>query len=155
MLVMNIMYLLVQFITIQVQQYTLVSMSKKIWIFGKRIQLFYVCCRDEYNGETNDFFSCSWDKDFPISGGSRKLVEGWRFVEGTTITIKKRFSKRIRGASLFVSTEKKLKKKFTRGWRSPDRLPLDPPLFPIERELTLKNGNKLCFIVGLSRFLQN
>jgi hypothetical protein len=32
------------------------------------------------------------------SGGSRKLVRGWRFVEGAAITIKKRFSKRIRGA---------------------------------------------------------
>ncbi len=30
-------------------------------------------------------------------GGSRKLVRGWRFVEGMAITVKKRFSKRIRG----------------------------------------------------------
>jgi hypothetical protein len=30
-------------------------------------------------------------------GGSRKLVRRWRFVEGVAITIKKRFSKRIRG----------------------------------------------------------
>jgi hypothetical protein len=31
-------------------------------------------------------------------GGSRKLVRGWRFLEGVAIKIKKRFSKRIRGA---------------------------------------------------------
>jgi Flp pilus assembly protein TadB len=64
-------------------------------------------------------------------GGSRKLVRGWRFVVVAAITIKRRFLKRIRGARtpLFSSLpRKKLKKIFTRGWRSPDRLPLDPPL---------------------------
>jgi hypothetical protein len=42
-------------------------------------------------------------------------------------TVFKAYSRR-QNSSFFVSIEKKLKKNFTRGWRSPDRLPLDPPL---------------------------
>ncbi len=64
-------------------------------------------------------------------GGSRKLVREWRFVEGVAITIKKRFLKRIRGAitPLFSFLPRKNFKKNYEGWRSPDHLPLDPPLY--------------------------
>jgi hypothetical protein len=48
-------------------------------------------------------------------------------------TVFKAYSRR-QNSSFFVSTEKKLKNIFTRGWRSPDRLPLDPPLLRFSAE---------------------
>jgi hypothetical protein len=64
-------------------------------------------------------------------GRIQKISEGVAVCRGVgdydQKTVFKAYSRR-QNSSLFVSTEKKLKKRFTRGWRSPDRLPLDPPL---------------------------
>jgi hypothetical protein len=64
-------------------------------------------------------------------GRIQKISEGVAVCRGGgdygQKTVFKAYSRR-QNFSLFVSTEKKLKNNFMRGWRSPDRLPLDPPL---------------------------
>jgi hypothetical protein len=67
-------------------------------------------------------------------GRIQKISEGVAVCRGGSDYDQKTVFKgylRRQNSSFFVSTEKKLKKTFTRGWRSPDRLPLDPPLCKI------------------------
>jgi hypothetical protein len=55
--------------------------------------------------------------------------------EGAAVTVEKRSSTPIRGNITHfynVFAGKKMEKKFARGWRSPDRLPLGPPLILTE-----------------------
>jgi hypothetical protein len=66
------MYRLIYFIHIQVHRYSLQLMSNGLIYLGKEF-IFY--CRNDENGEINDFFSFDWEKEFSTER-RLKLVNG-------------------------------------------------------------------------------
>ncbi len=96
--------------------------SASVRVFEKsNLWLCSRICSTSFESDDSDFIFalCSFIRVsfIRLRGGSRKLVRGWRFVEGLVITIKKRFSKRIQGARtpLFSYLPRKNWKKDLRG----------------------------------------